>query len=92
MGAQVEAYNDSWEKILSYFGSGKRLEHTRHEMEELFKAFDTDGGGTLDTDELRRGLMSFDIYLTKQQVKKKKQWNNSRAFFFCLPTRSLIHS
>ena len=46
----------AWDKILGYFGSGAHVAAAEHDMEELFKAFDTDGGGTITTDELYKQL------------------------------------
>lgn len=55
--------------MIAYLGKGSQELAAKEKMRLLFKAFDSDGGGNLDLQELTEGLQTFDIYLTKQQVK-----------------------
>jgi len=55
--------------VIAYLGKGSRELAAKEKMKLLFEAFDSDGGGNLDVEELTEGLQTFDIYLTKQQVK-----------------------
>jgi len=55
--------------VIAYLGKGSQELAAKEKMRLLFEAFDSDGGGNLDVQELTEGLQTFDIYLTKQQVK-----------------------
>ena len=64
-----DATEEAWDKVIAFLGKGQRdLEVGTKKIQLLFEAFDSDGGGTLDVEELTEGLQTFDIYLTKQQV------------------------
>ena len=60
---------EAWDKVLGYLDQIESEESASDNVRGLFKAFDGDGSGSLDLEELTRGLTAFNIYLTKRQCR-----------------------